>query len=183
LSTTNRWSSGSNYWRPVHDFLAKKFQKSGRGRPKGGISEAARWLPITGKSHEAKRKNVERALIVDRIFPEAKEAIKKAGLDQNRSKYRKVAAERTPEAQLAKVEELTAPKTDKTEKRGLHATKQKTSKAGATTSLPAKDEKVVEQLFDDWKDAVDLRRRFINASPSVRERVWPAPGLDDTRLN
>ena len=57
--------------------------KKGRGRRKGGISEAARKLPVQGKTHAAKRKNVERALKVDSIFPEAKDAIKKAGLYQN----------------------------------------------------------------------------------------------------
>ena len=56
-------------------------QKSRRGRGKGGVSEAARQLPVKGKTHEAKRKNVQRAAKVDSIFPEAKEAAKKAGLD------------------------------------------------------------------------------------------------------
>ena len=139
-----------------------KCPKKGRGRRKGGISEAARRLPIKGRRHAAKRKNVERALIVDRIFPEAKDAIKKAGLDQNRSKYRKVAAERTLEAQLAKVQELTAHKTEKTEKRGSHATKQKTSKVGAKTPLSAKDKKVLRHLIEDWNEASPLvREQFL----------------------
>ena len=66
---------GSNFW--------PKCPKKGRGRRKGGISEAARKLPVQGKTHAAKRKNVERALKVDSIFPEAKDAIKRRELDQN----------------------------------------------------------------------------------------------------
>ena len=58
-------------------FSGQNVQKKGRGRRKGGISEAARRLPINGKTHAAKRKNVERALIVDRIFPEAKDATRR----------------------------------------------------------------------------------------------------------
>ena len=65
-------------------------QKKGPGRRKGGISEAARKLPVKGKTQAAKRKNVERALKVDSIFPKAKDAIKKAGLDKNRSKLSKL---------------------------------------------------------------------------------------------
>ena len=60
-------------------FSGQNVQKKGRGRGKGGISEAARRLPIKGKTHTAKRKNVQRALKVDNIFPEAKDAIKKGG--------------------------------------------------------------------------------------------------------
>src|SRR5215469_13714039 len=42
-----------------------------RGRPEGGISLAARVLPVGGKSIEARRKSIERASQVDGISPEA----------------------------------------------------------------------------------------------------------------
>ena len=144
-------------------------RKRDRGRPKGGISEAARRLPIKGKTHVAKRRTVERALKVASIFPEAKEAAKKAGLDQNRSKLLKVAAEKTLEAQLAKVHELTA-KSETRDERSSRGTKQKSSKVDPKTPLSVKDKEVLEHLIEDWNDAVDLRRRFITASSVVRER-------------
>ena len=78
-------------------FSGQNVRKKGRGRPKGGISEAARKLPVKGRTHAAKRKTVERAQKVANILPEAKEAVKKVGLDKNRSKYLKVAAEETLE--------------------------------------------------------------------------------------
>ena len=142
-------------------FSGHNVQKRDRGRPKSGISEAARRLPIKGKSHAAKRKNVERALKVASIFPEAKDAAKKAGLDKSRSKLLKVAAEKTLDAQLAKVRELV---------RSSRETKQKSSKIDPKTPLSVKDKEVLEHLIEDWNDAVDLRRRFITASSAVRER-------------
>ena len=142
-------------------FSGQNVQKRDRGRPESGISEAARRLPIKGKSHAAKRKNVERALKVASIFPEAKDAAKKAGLDKNRSKLLKVAAEKTLDAQLAKVREL---------KQSSRGTKRKTAEVSATTPLSVKDKEALEQLVEDWNDAVDLRRKFITASSPVREQ-------------
>lgn len=135
-------------------------QKKGRGRRKGGVSEAARRLPIKGKTHTAKRKNVERALKVDSIFAEAKDAIKKAGLDQNRSKYRKVAAEKTLEAQLAKVRELTAHKSETAEKGSSVTAKQRPLKVASEAPLSAEHEKVLESLT----------RAFTEAPPNVQQR-------------
>ena len=134
--------------------------KKGRGRRKGGISEAARRLPMKGKTQAAKRKNVQRALKVNNIFPEAKDAIKKAELDQNRSKYRKVAAENTLEAQLAKVRELAARRSKTRGRWGSLGTKQKTTKAAPKTPLSAEDQKVLARLLKAWNDA----------SPNVREQ-------------
>ena len=142
-------------------FSGQNVQKRDRGRPKSGISEAARRLPIKGKSHAAKRKNVERALKVASIFPEAKDAAKEAGLDKNRSKLLKVAAEKTRDAQLAKVRELIPSSCE---------TKQKTSEVDATAPLSVGEKEVLKHLFELWKDALDLRRRFIKASPTIRER-------------
>ena len=85
--------------------------------------------PSKVRVQAAKRRNVERALKVASISSEVKEAAKKAGLDKNRSKLLKIAAERTQEAQLAKVRELTARKPETKEKRGSFWTKQKTTKA------------------------------------------------------
>jgi ParB-like chromosome segregation protein Spo0J len=147
-------------------FSGQKVQKKGRGRPKGGFSEAARKLPIKGRTHAAKRKTVERAQKIANIFPEAKEAIKKAGLDKNRSKYLEIAAEATLEAQLVKVEELAARESHTKTKRsfGLKA------KADPKTPLSADDTDSFEYLIEEWNKAHELKRAFINASPNARER-------------
>jgi ParB-like chromosome segregation protein Spo0J len=149
-------------------FSGQKVQKRGRGRPKGGISEAARRLPIKGGTHAAKRKTVGRAQKVANIFPEAKEAVKKAGLDKNRSKYLKIAAEATLEAQLAKVEELAARESHTKNKRSV-GLKQK-AKTDPKTPLSADDTDSFKYLIEEWNKAHELKRAFINASPNVRVR-------------
>ena len=101
-------------------------QEKGRGRPKGGMSEAARKLPVKGKTQAAKRRTLERALKVDSILPEAKDAAKKAGLDKIHGKLLEVAAEKTLDAQLAKVRELTARKSKMGKKQSSLSAKQKT---------------------------------------------------------
>ena len=50
----------------------------GRGRPKGGISEAARKLPVKRKTHAAKRKNVARAVKIASIALKRRKQAKKA---------------------------------------------------------------------------------------------------------
>jgi ParB family chromosome partitioning protein len=53
------------------------------GRPEGALSKLARELPISGKTVEARRKTMERSKAIAGIYPNAKEAIKKAKLDNN----------------------------------------------------------------------------------------------------
>ena len=143
-------------------FSGQNVQKKGRGRPKGGTSEAARKLPVKGKTLAAKRKTMERALEVDNMFPEAKDAVKKAGLDKNRSKYLKVAAEETLEAQLAKVQELTPHKSETKRKRNALRTKHKATKADLKTPLCAEDQKALEHLLKAWNDAArKVREQFL----------------------
>jgi hypothetical protein len=55
-------------------------QKPEGGRPEGGISKAARDLPVRGSTPEAKRKNVERDLKIASITPAARKAADEAGL-------------------------------------------------------------------------------------------------------
>jgi ParB-like chromosome segregation protein Spo0J len=77
-----------------------------RGRPEGGVAQAARELPMSGKSEEARRKSVARDIRIAEISPEAKDAIKKAGIDNNLTALLAVGKEKNRKAQLAKVEEL-----------------------------------------------------------------------------
>jgi hypothetical protein len=85
-------------------------QKPEGGRPEGGIARAARALPVPGKTTEARRKFVERALKIDGMWPEAKVAAKEAKLDNIQSALLAIASERSSEAQLAKVQEIAARK-------------------------------------------------------------------------
>lgn len=85
-------------------------RKSGAGRPLGGIARAARELPLPGKSEEARRKFIQRAIDINCIWPEVKSAARKAKLDNIQSALLDIADERSVAAQLAKVAEIAARK-------------------------------------------------------------------------
>jgi ParB-like chromosome segregation protein Spo0J len=131
-------------------------QKKGPGRPESGNAKAARELPVRGKTDEAKRKNIERNRKIARIDPVAKEAVIKAGLDNNPSKLLKIAAETTPEAQLAKVLELKArpPK----------------PVLGAASDPPSDSASPFEALKREWKLAKKLQLAWKDAPQSDRTR-------------
>jgi ParB-like chromosome segregation protein Spo0J len=79
------------------------------GRPKGGIAAAARELGV----HE---KEAERAVKVAAIAPEAKEAARETGLDDNRSALLTAAKGTTPAAQVNVIKRIAASKKKKSRK-------------------------------------------------------------------
>ena len=76
------------------------------GRPESGIALAARTLPVAGRTGEARRKAVERAMKIDAIADEAKLLARTTGFADNQAALLAIAEEATPEAQLKKVQEL-----------------------------------------------------------------------------
>ena len=56
----------------------------GRGN-REGIREAARQLPVPGKTEKAREHQIARALKVASLSPEAQDVARSAGLDDNRS--------------------------------------------------------------------------------------------------
>jgi ParB-like chromosome segregation protein Spo0J len=101
-------------WVKLKESLEPKSEekKNGPGRPEGVITKAANDLPVPGKTVAAKRKAIDRRLKIAGIDPEAKEAARRAGLDDSPTKLEKIAREKTPEARLAKVKELSSRKRD-----------------------------------------------------------------------
>jgi ParB/RepB/Spo0J family partition protein len=85
-------------------------QKPNGGRPEGGIAQAARTLPVPGKTKEGRRKNIERSMKIAEISPETKQAAESAGLGDNQSALLEIAAQPTGESQAAKVAELASRK-------------------------------------------------------------------------
>ena len=80
--------------------------KSGPGRPEGIVAKAARTLPIQGKTLAAREKTVRRARQIDQISQDAKELLRKAGLEDNQSALLDVAGRPNSESQLKRVLEL-----------------------------------------------------------------------------
>ena len=89
-------------WIKLCEVLRQPDAKPQGGRPEGGVRAAARELGVS-------EPDARRATQVASIAPEAKEAIRDAGLDNNRSAMLEVAKEPTPEKQVAKVVQLAAP--------------------------------------------------------------------------
>ncbi len=95
------------HWTDMNDALAsisaQPEQKLKGGRPRGGVSEAARRLPLPKyMSNSAKRQYVQRHIrIATRIFPRAKDEARFQQLDDNQTALLAIAAEETEEAQLA----------------------------------------------------------------------------------
>jgi phosphoserine phosphatase len=75
--------------------------KAKGGRPEGAIAKAARELPMKGKTQQARRKAIERGIKIAAISPEAKVAVREAGLGLD--------DDRTALREIAKVERGTAP--------------------------------------------------------------------------
>jgi ParB family transcriptional regulator, chromosome partitioning protein len=69
----------------------------------GGISKAARELPISGPTEGAKRKTVERALKIASLAEDVKQDAIAAGIDDNQAALLRVAKQPNPEAQAVAV--------------------------------------------------------------------------------
>lgn len=106
LTTQERAECDAVRVKLLDSFPRQVDQKAGRGRPRGGVADAARNLEMPGKSEHAKRKQLERSAKIAAIAEAAKKAARDAGLDDNQSALLSIAREKGAEAQLAKVEEL-----------------------------------------------------------------------------
>ena len=158
--------------------IAKELEVSGQnvrkpkgGRPKGGTAKLARDLPISGKTEEARRKTMERSKKISELAPKAKAAAIKAGLDDSQSMLLAAANETTPQAQIKKVAELAARKTEKGGKQQSRGKgKERTKKTTPKKPLSAAEEKVLADLLKKWSEADELKRAFTKASPNVRKQ-------------
>ena len=142
-------------------------ETSGRSTGRRGCA-GARELPIPGKSTEARRKFVERALKIDGIRPEAKVAARAAGLDNKQSALLAIASEHSRAAQLAKVQEI--------------ATRE-ASRGGASRAPPRSKESAsslteVGHLKTELAAAVERQRELEEELETARATASRAPAVD-----
>ncbi len=114
---------GENLWRKNHSVLRRaemlvewlslaatpisgQLDQKKRGRPPGGIAQAARELPVIGRSIEARRKKIQRANRIAALAPEVKRAVVKARLDNNQRLLLQIAKAGNLSNQLRKVDGL-----------------------------------------------------------------------------
>jgi ParB-like chromosome segregation protein Spo0J len=77
-----------------------------RGRPIGVITRVLSNLSIKGKTVEARRRKVERALTISKLPPEVKAAVKAREPGMTDKMLSEIAGEKTPEAQVKKIEDI-----------------------------------------------------------------------------
>jgi ParB-like chromosome segregation protein Spo0J len=150
-------------------------QKTRSGRPEGGLSRAARRLPVPGSSEEARRKLVERAIRVDSISPEAKAAATSIGLANNQAALLAVAKEPTARAQVEKVRELANRKPDPRAKRAGLAERRAGGEAEGDRQSPVEQRSPAEDanfiaLKAAWLRASELVHAWTNSPWPVRDR-------------
>jgi ParB family chromosome partitioning protein len=158
-----------------------------------GIAKAARTLPVRGRTNEARRKHVERALKVARMSPEAKLIVREGGLDNNRSALLAIVKEPTPDAQVRAAQMLASRKTTESRLQAPSPQAPLAATAVATTPDAANDVAPVDELseasrrsdpamassgetaefvslYDTWKAAHELRAAWANAPTDARVR-------------
>jgi ParB/RepB/Spo0J family partition protein len=142
------------------------------GRPEGAIAKAARDLPMKGKTQQARRKAIERGLKIAAISSEAKVAVTKAGLDDNRSALHEIAKIENAEEQLQKVQEIIKRQAKKQAKRdhvkkGGKA-KADADKAGSRPTQRHPDDVVLAELKTYCRP--ELKKTWAQASTKIKRR-------------
>jgi ParB-like chromosome segregation protein Spo0J len=141
----------------VETVPAQNGQKGRTGRPKGGVSEAARKLPGKG-TQSAKRHKITRAAKIAEIDPEVKRGIVDAGFADSPTKLNAIASKPDKAAQLDELKRLKAGGRKAGGKKSDHASD------GETTFDLMKRQWVEEKKLNRsvWEGATFLERtRFI----------------------
>jgi ParB family chromosome partitioning protein len=173
-----------------HDEISgQNGKKRKRGRPEGGISKAARELQIPGRTEEARRKVVSRAIEIAGISQEAKSAASESGLADNQAALLEIAEKTELQAQLEKVSEI-ARRQQSTGRKHTRAQKKSDAKRCSSEESMSKaddldippfldrrlepkqiaDSEELSQLKIAWDGADALREAWKRASESARDR-------------
>jgi ParB family chromosome partitioning protein len=142
-----------------------------RGRPVGIVTRVLSTLPIKGKTAKARNKRVERALKVNKLPPEVKAEVKARGLDEKDTTLWEIAKEKTPEAQLQKIDEIVKRNARKqaAKRNRVKKSKAKAEEPGEKASAKHHPDEVV---FAELKSecSANFRRTWVAARTKVRRR-------------
>jgi ParB/RepB/Spo0J family partition protein len=137
------------------------------GRPEGAIAKAARDLPMKGKTQQARRKAIERGLKIAAISSEAKVAVTKAGLDDNRSALREIAKIENAEEQLQRVQEIIKRQAKEQAKRD-HVKKAVKAKRSQPPAQRHPDDVILKELKSYCRP--ELKKTWAQASTKIKRR-------------
>jgi ParB-like chromosome segregation protein Spo0J len=157
------WQDGENLWRAGMTALerAEAIARSTRNIKelaktaavvKGGTQPGDKGMSKGARNLGLSRETIRRAISIDRISPEAKEAAKEFGIDRNQRALIKVTKEGTPEAQVQKVHDLA------------------TKPEHEPHKLSSAERKQFKKLKLRLEKAKRLRRALSNATPFVRRK-------------
>jgi hypothetical protein len=132
-----------------------------QGRPEGGIARAARELAVPGKTPEARRQFIKRAIKIKKIWPEAKAEARISRLDDVQSALLDIAQELSADAQIAKVQEIAA----------RRAVPRRRKKNTDRSPLSPEDQLAFDAAMAAWARSTELRAVLVAASAVVLERV------------
>ena len=125
-------------------FSGQNVQK--KGRPHGGIAQAARELPIKAKTEEGRRKKIDRAIKISQIWLNIKDVIRNKCLDDNQAALLQIADEDQPYDQYKKVLQLS------------HRQKSRRAalKERMTETMPEAEQQEYETLLAAWMNRQNL---------------------------
>jgi len=167
LNSLQRSDAIDEWIRLAKQRFGQDVHKPQGGRPEGGNAEAARQLPVPGKTEEGKRKTIERALKINQISREAKEAATAAGFADNQSALIAIARETTISAQLKKVAELA----------GRKRTKRKKSRSAKSKAPPITPPAEPEPFRSKEEKLEQLRQHAVGIGHDIDPRdLIVAPG-------
>lgn len=106
LTVLQRSELLAEYWRTIRLKVSGQVVRK-LGRPTSGVAAVARALPALGRSEEARRKILSRALRIAALSPEAKLKAKEAGFENNERALLRIAKAGNRKAELKKIAELT----------------------------------------------------------------------------
>jgi ParB family chromosome partitioning protein len=142
-----------------------------QGRPIGIITRVLSKLPIKGKTVEARRKRLERALTISKLPPEVKAAVNAREPGMTDKMLSEIAREKSAETQLEKINEIVMrnAKAQAAKRNRVKKSKAKAEKPGEKASAKNHPDEVV---FAELKSecSANFRRTWTVASPKVRRR-------------
>jgi ParB-like chromosome segregation protein Spo0J len=150
-----------------------RLNKEAKSTPAGGNQPADKGISRTGKQLGFSRKTIGRALKVASISDKAKVLAKKRGLDRKQNALIDIAKERTPDAQLRKVRELSM------EHERKAVTKTKSEAKAVPKTMSKSERRQLRNLRKRWKKAKNLRAAASKASTLVRRKFAGEVAVSD----
>ena len=131
-----------------------------KGRPLGRAAKAAKLLPVRGKTEDARRKKIERALTISEgIYPQYREEIREFGLDNDQFALLEIARADQPFDKHKAIQRLRRRKSRKA-----------SSAERMSEALSDSERAEYEDILSAWERSSEFRTIWRRADQQLRER-------------